>query len=570
MSSYQDRYYQADFKKKFMEYYSNGGTAGIAVHPTGSGKSLCAAWAAVTATKNGRKSLIVIDSQELVAQNAAAVRRLAPGIDVGIYSAGLGCKMPRNDIVVCSIQSVWRKPDVLGPRRMIVVDECHASSAELDMYGRFLEGMRRLDPKMLLCGLTASPYRSEQGHITEPWMKGHKRIDPIFTDVFHEVGIKELIDAGYLSKMIAKRTDLALFNATARVSVNGDDYNQAALQAAANTSELNNSVVREALRLGHDRKSWLTFATGVDHARDLAEMFNSAGIRTKVLHAKTDKGDRARMIADHKSGELQNLANVRTLTKGFDSPGIDFIVDAAPTKSAVLHLQKLGRGFRISNGKEDCLVCDMSGNLRHFGAIDLLDNIEVKPKTGKKYPRQNKMQNCVECDTMFPKGAPLCPECGHKAPPPQLSILEKMLEKADESAVIISDGTLSGYVRSGEKLATVTGMAAATVNPGRGDKPASIRIVYQTSEGMISHFLCPAHGGYARGYAAKWWADHMPEGVPMSSLPELACKVVNDNMRFIKRPDYLVLKRDEADLFFGVSRFLFPGAYINPSLDKTG
>lgn len=562
MSSYQDRYYQADFKKAFMDYYSNGGTAGIGVLPTGSGKAMLSAWAAIAATKNGRKSLIVIDSQELVAQNAAAVRRLAPGIDVGVYSAGLGCKNSRNDIVVCSIQSVWRKPEILGPRRMIVVDECHSSSAELNMYGCFLAGMRALDPKMLLCGLTATPYRSEQGHITEPWLKGDKRIDPIFTDVFHEVGIKELIDAGFLSKMIAKKTSCEMTDAIAKVHIRGGEFDQIELQNATNTDRLNAACVSEGLRLGSNRKSWLTFATGVDHAKDLCAMFNQAGIRSDVLHAKTDKTDRARMIAQHKSGQLRNICNVRTLTKGFDSPNIDFILDCAPTQSSVLHLQKLGRGFRIADGKEDCLVCDMSGNIRRFGSIDLLNDIVVKPKLGKKYPRNvNLMQDCAECDTMFPKDATHCPECGHKAPPRQMSILDKMLEKADEGAVIISDGTLNGYVRSGEKLATVTGMATATVNPGRSDKPSSIRVVYQTSEGMISHFLCPAHGGYARGHAAKWWADHMPEGVPMSSLPELACKVMNDNMRFIKRPDYLVLKRDEADLFYCVSRFLFPGAY---------
>lgn len=564
-AAYEDRYYQADYKAAFLDYFKGGGRAGLAVLPTASGKGPLSAWSAITATRNGRKAVIAIDSEELVEQNAIAVRRMAPGIDVGIYCAGLGCKMPRNDIVVCSIQSIWKKAELLGPRRMLVIDEVHMASFANEMYARFIASLLSMDEKMLICGMTASPYRSEQGHITDEWMKGDKKILPVVRDLFYEVGVKELMDAGYLAKMISKVKDTSVMTAAEKVKIYGGDLNQVELERAVNIDAVNLAVVAEAIRLGHDRNCWLTFGTGVSHAVDLAAMFRREGIDTLALHADTPKHERKKIITMHKTGKVRNVTNVATLVKGYDNTKIDFIVDAAVTFSLVRHIQKMGRGFRIDESKANTLVCDMGGNVRRFGPLDLIDKPIVKPKSGKKYPRnQNLMQDCDNCETQFSKQADYCPQCNHKAPPKQMSILDKLLKKADEDVVIVSDGTLESYVKPGEKLARVTGFQPPVVNPGKSGNPDTVRLVYHTTEGMISHFLSVGNGGSSRAHALRWWADHMPEGVPMSSMAELTCKVLKDNSRFIRMPDYIVIGRNENDLFWNAKRFLFEGQYEKP------
>ena len=47
------------------------------------------------------------------------------------------------------------------------------------------------------------------------------------------------------------------------------------------------------------------------------------------------------------------------LTHGYDDPSIDGLIMAAPTHSKVLYMQRLGRGMRPSEGKENCKVLDV-------------------------------------------------------------------------------------------------------------------------------------------------------------------------------------------------------------------
>jgi len=50
------------------------------------------------------------------------------------------------------------------------------------------------------------------------------------------------------------------------------------------------------------------------------------------------------------------------LTEGYDEPGIDCIILARPTKSALLYTQMIGRGTRPAPGKDDCLILDCADN----------------------------------------------------------------------------------------------------------------------------------------------------------------------------------------------------------------
>ena len=46
------------------------------------------------------------------------------------------------------------------------------------------------------------------------------------------------------------------------------------------------------------------------------------------------------------------------LTEGWDSPEVDCVIMLRPTKSRPLYVQCIGRGLRLADGKEDCLILD--------------------------------------------------------------------------------------------------------------------------------------------------------------------------------------------------------------------
>jgi len=52
------------------------------------------------------------------------------------------------------------------------------------------------------------------------------------------------------------------------------------------------------------------------------------------------------------------LANCQILTEGFDDCGVDAILLCRPTKSRSLFCQMIGRGLRLSIGKENCRILD--------------------------------------------------------------------------------------------------------------------------------------------------------------------------------------------------------------------
>src|SRR5690606_22276196 len=129
----------------------------------------------------------------------------------GIYSAGLGRRDTRAQVLFCGIQSVWNKVEQLGDIDLVIVDEAHAISRNANtQYGKFFKDVRRLNPDSRTCGTTATDYRMDSGRLTddldddEPVVvvdeHGNQIADQppakfkLFDDVVYEIGIGELID----------------------------------------------------------------------------------------------------------------------------------------------------------------------------------------------------------------------------------------------------------------------------------------------------------------------------------------------------------------------------------------
>lgn len=70
-------------------------------------------------------------------------------------------------------------------------------------------------------------------------------------------------------------------------------------------------------------------------------------------------------IVTRRNGRVSIIGNC-----GFDYTGIDCIVLGSSTASIARYYQILGRGVRIEDGKQDCLVVDFGGNVKRFGHIE--------------------------------------------------------------------------------------------------------------------------------------------------------------------------------------------------------
>jgi superfamily II DNA or RNA helicase len=97
-------------------------------------------------------------------------------------------------------------------------------------------------------------------------------------------------------------------------------------------------------------------------------LLQARGVRAKAIHSKLPREVRDQRLKAFRSGQLEVLTNVQTLTTGVDIPDIRTILLARPTKSDILHQQMIGRGARLAPGKSKFMIVDMVDSIPQFGA----------------------------------------------------------------------------------------------------------------------------------------------------------------------------------------------------------
>ncbi len=147
-----------------------------------------------------------------------------------------------------------------------------------------------------------------------------------------------------------------------RDGANGD-FQPGELSKAINTDQTNELTVRAWLARAGDRKSTIVFCVSLAHLSGLMDVFRKHGIDARSVTGDTPKQIRSERLDAFKRGEFKVLLNCGVFTEGTDIPNIDCVLLARPTKSRNLLVQMIGRGMRLSPGKENCHVLDMVASL---------------------------------------------------------------------------------------------------------------------------------------------------------------------------------------------------------------
>ncbi len=483
------RPYQNAAIQGIYNYFNDETGNPLIVIPTAGGKALVMASfiEGVLKVYPDQRILIITHVRELIEQNHAELKTLWPQAPAGIYSAGLKKREIRAQILFAGIQSIHKRVYDVQQCDLVLIDEAHLIPRSSNtMYRNFLDGLKRLNPMLKVIGLTATPYRLDSGLL-------HQGEDSIFTDIAYEVSVRELIDQGYLSRVISKRMATELD--VSGVGTRAGEFIARDLEAAIDQDAITQSAVNEVFAYGHDRKSWLIFCAGVDHAFHVRDAIRAKGVSCETIVGDTPSAERDAIISDFKLGRIQCLTNANVLTTGFNAPQVDLIAMLRPTKSAGLYVQIVGRGCRLAPNKTDCLVLDFAGNIARHGPIDAVK--PKRPKDGGDGDAPVKV--CPDCNSIVHAAVRECPDCGHLFPPPQIKI------EAKASGLDILSGGPPQWL-------PVTRVSYARHDkPG---KPPSLRVDYWSGLSSHSEWVCIEHGGYPRQKAASWWANRAP-GMPL-------------------------------------------------------
>jgi superfamily II DNA/RNA helicase len=104
-----------------------------------------------------------------------------------------------------------------------------------------------------------------------------------------------------------------------------------------------------------DRKT-LVFLPLVRTSQTFVQICRDKGIN--AVHIDGESPDRKEILDDFHKNKYSLLSNSSLLLEGYDCPDIDCIMCLRPTQSRPLYQQMVGRGTRISPGKENLLLLD--------------------------------------------------------------------------------------------------------------------------------------------------------------------------------------------------------------------
>lgn len=492
--SFEERWYQKEAADAAGEFLLSEEKQGhpIVVLPTGSGKTivLCGIIDRFLSERPSEDILVLSHVQEILEQDFEALEHhFAEGF-IGLWSSGLNSKTKKK-ITVAGIQSVFRNPKRFSNVGLVLIDECHLiSHKDQGMYRKFLGAL-----DAFYCGLTATPWRLGHGMINEG-------DGTLFTDIVYDASsfekFNQLVEEGFLSPIITKKTLLDM-SSVEGVRTTGGDFNGKDLSTKFDRETITDAAVHEVIKYGRNYKKWMMFAIDIDHADHIAEKMNEYGIPTTVIHSRMEE-ERKEEIRKIKEGEVRCAVSVNALTTGFDVKDIDLIAILRPTKSPVVHVQTIGRGLRVAEGKEHCLVLDFAGNTKRLGPIN---DIQIAQRGKKKIGSGGAItKDCKECGTVHHPSVKICPVCGT-----EFEFQEKLSATADTTEIIKKE----------EKKPEPRWMKVLkieySVHNKRG-KPSSLKVTYWGQLGKVDQYVCYDHVGYARHLAKHWVKMRMEEPMP--------------------------------------------------------
>ncbi len=346
--------YQKEILEKFeVERTVHNRSKNLLVAATGTGKTIISAFDYKNFKLNNKSSklLFVAHRKEILQQARAAFQGVLKENNFGeLWVDGL--EPSNNEYVFASVQTLKnRLKDLkLGPEYydFIIIDEVHHISAS--SYRPIID---YFTPKVLL-GLTATPERMDNEDILQDFcnriaaeIRLPEALNKKLLSPFQYFGITDSID---LSNVKWEKGRYVASELTDIYTANNIRVN-----------EIINSLDKYVNDIQDVRA--ICFCVSIDHAVFMSEKFNMAGLIADSLTSKNSK-EREQIRDDFKKKKINYLFVVDIFNEGVDIPEIDTVLFLRPTESLTVFLQQLGRGLRLTEGKDCLTVLDFVGNAK--------------------------------------------------------------------------------------------------------------------------------------------------------------------------------------------------------------
>lgn len=364
------RPYQEDIANKVIRAYDEGNKKALYIVATGLGKTVIAATIARNLWDRGcRKILVLCHAIDLALQLEQGFwPQITKDVPTSVFFAGLP---PRNTegISFGLYQSLYGYLPGIEPGQFdaVIVDEAHHALAH-----GFRSCIEHLQPRFLV-GITATPWRGDGQSLAS-----------VFGEPVAKVSLVDGMAMGYLSKVdyriLCDNVDWDNMQSLSEQNLSIRDLNKRLF-----LPQRDEAVIEELKKAIQEVKNprIAVFSPSIEHSNRFADMLSAAGIPCSALLSNIDKAERRKRLLAFAAGEYQAVCAVDVMNEGIDIPDVNILVFLRATHSRRIFVQQLGRGLRLSEGKDKVIVLDFVSDIRRMAEMVEMNN-EGKAKGAEK------------------------------------------------------------------------------------------------------------------------------------------------------------------------------------------
>ena len=345
--------HQKEILDKLEVQRSNGIMKNLIVAATGTGKTVISAFDYKhfhSQNPEHSRLLFIAHREEILKQAHYTYKSVLSDANFGELWVGSSKPKKGLDNLFISIQTAHSQIDILkglgeGYYDYIVFDEAHHITADT-----YKEPLDFFKPKILL-GLTATPERMDR-----------KSLLPDFDNrISAEIRLPKALEEGLLTPFhYLCISDYDNLNLNDSVIWDKGKYITSELSKRLSTKQRAITIYNSLTKYlsNENEVKALCFCADKSHANYMADIFNDMGLKSASLTSDTSEADRVRYKRELGEGRINYLCVVDIFNEGVDIPELDTVLFLRPTESLTIFLQQLGRGLRLSPGKEALTVLD--------------------------------------------------------------------------------------------------------------------------------------------------------------------------------------------------------------------
>jgi len=360
-AAYRDlRPYQDKIVKKVVSAFDNGEKKAFYIVATGLGKTVIAATIARELWMRGcRRFLVLCHATDLAQQLEQGFwSQITKDVPTSVFLNGLPPKNTEG-ISFGLYQSLYGYLPGVDPEQfdVIIVDEAHHALAH-----GFRTCLEHLKPKFLI-GMTATPWRGDG-----------QNLSTVFGEATEKVSLVDGMAMGFLAKVdyriLCDNVDWENMSTLTKQHLSIRDLNKRLF-----IPQRDEAVITEIQRVAHSINNLriAIFSPSIEHSNRFANMLSAAGIPCTAL-SRVDKAERRHRLLAFASGTYQAITAVDVMNEGIDIPDVNLLVFLRATHSRRIFIQQLGRGLRLSEGKEKVVVLDFVSDIRRMADMIEMNN----------------------------------------------------------------------------------------------------------------------------------------------------------------------------------------------------